>query len=121
MYYSIDLYRNKDFTWGATMMGLWVPVEICCGFLAACMPVFPRFFNQQPFSRLGSSLRSLFRLHSSPSDRYSRELTSKSDTAGKQRAQQIVTDIEFEELVKRTDLSMASIEQPESRRYDAGF
>jgi hypothetical protein len=103
MYYSIELSKNKDFTWGATEMGLWVPVEICCGFLVACIPVFPRFFGH-----LGSSLRSMFRLTKSPSAK-DLEMSAASKDA-KPRKHAIVTDLEFQELVKQTDLSIITIE-----------
>jgi hypothetical protein len=62
MYYSIQLLHNTDFSWAATFMGMWVQVEIACGFLVACMPVFPRFFKHGAlFSSMGSGLRSWLR------------------------------------------------------------
>ncbi|ORX96230.1 hypothetical protein BCR34DRAFT_439694, partial [Clohesyomyces aquaticus] len=52
MYYSIFLGHfirvGRDYTWGATMMGLSTTVEICCGFLAVCMPTIPCFFKHEP-------------------------------------------------------------------------
>jgi hypothetical protein len=116
LYYSIDLYSSKDFTWGVTLMGLWVPVELCCGFLVACIPMFPRFFKQQPaLMSMGSSLRSLFRLKSSRSDKRSSERLGSSETPRPSK-KPIVSDIEFEALVKRTDLSMLSGGHSEFRR-----
>jgi hypothetical protein len=102
MYYSIELSKNKDFTWGATEMGLWVPVEICCGFLVACIPVFPRFFGH-----VGSGLRLLLRLKQTPSTRH--DLESAGSEEVKPRKHAIVTDREFQELVKQTDLSIVTI------------
>lgn len=119
MYYSITLYKNEDFTWGATEMGLWVPVEICCGFLVACIPVFPRFFKQQPvLVSLRSSLRSLFRLKNSSYAKYSEGMSAENESA-KLRKHTMVTDIEFEDLVKRTDMSMVTVEHSGPRRRDS--
>ena len=109
MYYSIELLTNKDFIWVATLMGMWVEVEVCCGFLVACIPVFPRFFkNERIFSSMASNLRSLLRIRSSGSAKYASERLGSSD-ANRPKKEAIATDIEFEELVKRTDLSMVSV------------
>ncbi|KAF1974062.1 hypothetical protein BU23DRAFT_598629 [Bimuria novae-zelandiae CBS 107.79] len=111
MYFSIGLLHNKDFTWAATLMGLWVEVEIGCGFLVACMPVFPRFFRHQPiFSTLGSGLRSLLR-RDRGSAKYSSERLGSSD-GSRQKKNPIVTDVEFEELVRRSDLGMVTVDHP---------
>ncbi|KAF2821601.1 hypothetical protein CC86DRAFT_410694 [Ophiobolus disseminans] len=110
MYYCIDLYRTKDYTWGVTMMGLWVHVEVGLGFLVACIPVFPRFFKQQPiFLSIGSSLRSVFRLRSSNSTKHDGERLGSTDLPSC-RKQPLVSDIEFEELVMRTDISRGTTE-----------
>jgi hypothetical protein len=99
MYYSIELSKVKDFTWGATQMGLWVSVEICCGFLVACIPVFPRFFGH-----VGAGLRLLLRLKQTDSAKL--DLESAGSDEIKPRKHAIITDREFQELVKQTELSM---------------
>ncbi len=106
MYYSIKLVTNMDFIWFATLMGMWVEVEVCAGFLVACVPVLPRFFkNERIFSSMASNLRSLLRVKSRGSEKYSSERLGSSD-ASRPKKGAVVTDIEFEELVMRTDLSM---------------
>lgn len=114
LYYSIDLYRTKDFTWGATMMGMWVAAEICSGFLVACIPVLPRFFKSLPFLvRMGSSIRTIFRFRNSASAKRS-TMGPRSDEEYRAQRGPIVTDIEFEELVRRTDFNLVTVEHLEA-------
>jgi hypothetical protein len=110
LYYSIIMYHNADFTWTLTVMGIFGMTEMCCGFLVASLPVFPRFFKHQPLLvSMGSSLRSLFRRRnprSSSARRSSQRLGSSDGSRSNPKKGQFVSDIEFDELVNRTDLSM---------------
>lgn len=66
------------------------------------------------FSSLGSTLRSFLR-RDRTSQRYSAERLGSSD-GSRPKKNPIVTDVEFEELVRRTDLSMVTVEHGHERR-----
>lgn len=59
--YSVKVRETQDLTYYTWVMGLWTHPEEACGILAACMPVYPKFFQSLQslpvLSRFGFSLR----------------------------------------------------------------
>ncbi|CAI6337837.1 unnamed protein product [Periconia digitata] len=103
MYYTILFARNKNNMRIAIKLSTWVNVEICCGFLVACMPGLPRFFKHPPIASIWIPIVRFLRRseHSGPTELAN--AGSKSSDGQAPRSDVLVTDIEFEELVRRTD------------------
>lgn len=62
--YAIKLYRATDLTYYTWLTGVWTLPEMASGIIVACLPVVGKFFQgvkeTRAFSRVGSSLKSLF-------------------------------------------------------------
>ena len=109
LYYCVQLTHSKDLTYLMALMGLWSYPELTCGFLAASMPVFPKFFGhilKKPyFVSLSSRIQSIFGLRRSTSSGYAasknQEVNTPHQPSGKMKA--VITDIEFQELVMGPD------------------
>lgn len=43
--YTFKIVKSPDISYNLTTMALWTLGEITCGFLTACLPTFPRFFQ----------------------------------------------------------------------------
>jgi hypothetical protein len=111
MYYTNDLAHHHHDTRIAITLGNWVQIEICCGLLVACMPTFPRFFKHPP---IFSGLKSMIRLLRQSQRTQSVGIASKNGNSDGPAPQNhtVITDIEFEELVQQSNLSVNS-----SHRY----
>lgn len=107
MYYTVDSTHHPHDTRSTIALGNWIQIEICCGLLVACMPTLPRFFKHPPLS---SGLKAMVgHLRQSRRTR-SIEIASNDrdseDPAPQKRT--VITDIEFEELVRQSNLSANS-------------
>lgn len=130
LHYFIKLLRNRaDTTFWMAKVCFFATTQLTAGFLVAALTSFPIFVNhtrKQPWAiRLGSSVKTLLHVSRSGSQRNS---ASANTTIGgnkhKHKAKSnVVTDVEFEELVNNTldSVSMASVSPPEvayGRRTD---
>lgn len=98
--YAIALYRSSDITYQAALMGKWADPELTCGFLAACLPVLPSFVRHVRSRRLFVRTMAMLglrraQLPSTP--------TWPSSGGSTRKKGGPVTDIEFDELVRRPD------------------
>jgi hypothetical protein len=57
IYYTVKLRNTGNFTYLTVVIGLWCLPEVLMGFVAACVPVLPRFFQE---TRLAQRLRKWF-------------------------------------------------------------
>lgn len=67
LYFSVKLSTTKDVNYYVGLMGLWTIPEMASGFLAMCLPVFPRFFQslKRPYSFSWTTIWQRYHLRSS--------------------------------------------------------
>jgi len=90
-------------------MGIWSFPELACGFLAASLPVFPKFIrhilNNSFVQIFGSRIHNIFQIRRSA---HLDHLADKDQVANPsdqspEKKNIVITDIEYEELVIRTE------------------
>jgi len=112
MYQSVALLHSKDITYHMAALGITSQLEIGCGFIAASLPVFPRFFkfvrSTRTFSHFESYIAPLRKRSSNLRSRQPSSGQHRSETQSSRKNQEIVTDVEFHELVLQTGMSSIS-------------
>jgi hypothetical protein len=117
IHYLILLNKDKsDIPFIVSKVCLWGTCQLTAGFLVACLPTMPLFVNhikkRSWAVRVGSTVRSLLRTsRSEPSHVSNERITISGENSRKKIGKKGATDIEFEELVQKTDMngSMVSI------------
>jgi hypothetical protein len=112
-FYFFEIRRNGDYTYASAMMSIWSVPEITIGFVVMCLPTLPRLLTHlkhKPLvSSISRSLKTGFWARKSTSrgsdGSAGRPAASGEDrfAARKLRANVIVTDIEFHQLVEKTE------------------
>jgi hypothetical protein len=119
LHYQIVLLKDMyDITFIVSKICFWGTCQLTAGFLVACLPTVPMLSNhikkQSWALRVGSTVRSLLHIsRSEASYNNSNEHTTIGGGNARKKGVKAVTDIEFEELVNKTDnqsrISMVSI------------
>ncbi|KAL1592717.1 hypothetical protein SLS60_011133 [Paraconiothyrium brasiliense] len=114
LYYNVRLWKNQtDVTYQLGFISLWGTVQLAAGFWIVCSPSIPKTINHfrgKPwFLRVETSLRSRLRKGHPKTEEGD---LAQNPTIGGERNQragrEVVTDVEFHELVNKTEASVAS-------------
>ncbi|KAF2184012.1 hypothetical protein K469DRAFT_710387 [Zopfia rhizophila CBS 207.26] len=121
LHYHFELLRDRsDTTFLLSRICFCGTTELTAGFLVACMTAAPMMFNhirkQSWAVRVRSTFRTLFHISRSDNQALSEPPTTIGGRKHKHDVKaRVATDIEFEELVQRTDnFSMISVSQTNS-------
>lgn len=116
--FTINLFReSRDITYVANQVCVWGTLQVSAGFLVACLPVFPLLHSnikKQPWtSKLGSSIKTLFKQSRSGTQGMSTKDKTKAMTIGGGGGGvggrgKVPTDVEFDELVNATEVSIVT-------------
>ncbi|KAF2257547.1 hypothetical protein CC78DRAFT_538448 [Lojkania enalia] len=122
----VELFESVDRSLWMANLGNWTEPEIMCGFLVMSLPVLPKFLKSigatPLLGKIGTSFRSLFTRGSAAHTKTSSGTVVGSEGPSKDKSgdRQLVTDIEFEELVNRTTGTMG-VDSPVSDGRQEGI
>ncbi|KAF1999972.1 hypothetical protein P154DRAFT_576603 [Amniculicola lignicola CBS 123094] len=122
-YYTTILYRTEDTTYWAARMGRWTDPEISAGFVVASLPMVPAFYKHLAGSSFISSISTSLRFSRwssrSSSQPYSSGARSQGSGKGNRKIKkEIITDIEFHDLVARSRTEVGSVRSEGNRSAD---
>ncbi|KAF2179437.1 hypothetical protein K469DRAFT_694127 [Zopfia rhizophila CBS 207.26] len=98
------------------LMGIWTEPELMCGFVAASAPVIPRLFNvmrkKSPFLQIGAAFQKLFGMKKASEEE--ELLRSQAQVVNQEPKPKVISDIDFHELIVKTDRTETTIGSEES-------
>jgi hypothetical protein len=115
--YQIQLLRDSaDMTFLGSKICFWGTCQVTAGFLVACLPTMPLLYRDIKkrtwAKKIGSSMGTFLKRpgeESGPQSMGRAEIvTIGGGRFQKRSGKKVATDVEFDELVNRTDMSMAS-------------
>lgn len=109
LYYTVLLYRSHDVSYHIGLMGIWTEPELTCGFVAASAPVIPRFVK---YLKHKTPFRQVIRRFGKRDDPNEAEIVEVRDEKG--QARKVISDVDFHELVVKTDGTATTMGSEES-------